>query len=105
MQKKIRFITLLAMIVFIGISSACGSSPAEPTEAPQDEEAAPSQADGKTILEERCSTCHGLGRTEQAEKTEGEWEQTVTRMVNKGAELNTDEQAILVEYLAENYGP
>jgi len=105
MQKKIRFIMLLTLIIVIGASSACGSSPAEPTEAPQGEEAAPPEVDGKTLLEERCSTCHGLDRTEQAEKTQEEWEQTVTRMVNKGAKLNADEQAILVEYLAENYGP
>ncbi len=105
MQKKIRFIMLLTLILVIGASSACGGSPAEPTKAPQGEEAASSEANGETLLEERCSTCHGLDRTEQAEKTQEEWEQTVTRMVNKGAELNTDEQAILVEYLAENYGP
>lgn len=81
-----------------------------PTEAPQEEteeqpaEPAP-EGDGAALLEERCTVCHGLDRTTSALKTREEWEQTVTRMVSKGAELNEEEQAILITYLAETYGP
>ena len=34
-----------------------------------------------------------------------EWEKTVTRMVGNGAQLTDAEKSVLVEYLAENYGP
>lgn len=57
------------------------------------------------LLRERCTTCHGLVQVEKARKTREEWDLTVSRMVGKGAKLNEDEQAALVEYLAETYGP
>jgi cytochrome c5 len=120
-----------ALVVMAGVLIACGGPeatepPAEvqptalPTEVPQEEEPAapptevpqeepptePSPAgDGAALLEERCTVCHGLDRTTSAQKTREEWEQTVVRMVGKGAELNEEEQEILIAYLAETYGP
>jgi cytochrome c5 len=120
-----------ALVVMAGVLIACGGPeatepPAEvqptalPTEVPQEEEPAapptevpqeepptePSPAgDGAALLEERCTVCHGLDRTTSARKTREEWEQTVVRMVGKGAELNEEEQEILIAYLAETYGP
>ena len=38
-----------------------------------------------------------------AHKTKAEWERSVQRMVNKGAQLSDAEFAALVEYLAANY--
>jgi cytochrome c5 len=80
---------------------------APPTEVPQEEPPTePSPAgDGAALLEERCTVCHGLDRTTSARKTREEWEQTVVRMVGKGAELNEEEQEILIAYLTETYGP
>jgi cytochrome c5 len=78
-----------------------------PTEVPQEEPSTePSPAgDGAALLEERCTVCHGLDRTTSARKTREQWEQTVVRMVSKGAELNEEEQEILIAYLTETYGP
>jgi len=67
--------------------------------------AAPPAGDGAALLEERCTVCHSLDRVTSASKTRQEWEQTVTRMVGKGARLNADEQEILISYLTETYGP
>ena len=80
---------------------------APPTEVPEEEPPTePSPAgDGAALLEERCTVCHGLDRTTSARKTRDQWEQTVVRMVGKGAELNEEEQEILIAYLAETYGP
>lgn len=79
----------------------------QPTQPPQ--ETPPSTASpagaGTTLLGERCTVCHSLDRVTSASKTRQEWEQTVTRMVGKGAKLNTDEQEILISHLAETYGP
>ncbi len=74
---------------------------------PPTEEAPPEEValDGETLLNERCAGCHALARTTSAQKTESEWDQTVTRMVNLGANLTVAEQEILVRFLAETYGP
>lgn len=61
--------------------------------------------DGETLLNQRCGSCHGLDRVTSAQKTESAWDQTVTQMVEKGATLTAEEQTILVNYLAETYGP
>jgi cytochrome c5 len=120
-----------ALVVMAGILIACGGPeatepPAEvqptalPTEVPQEEEPTapptevpqeepptePSPAgDGAALLEERCTVCHGLDRVTSAQKTREQWEQTVARMVGKGAELNEEEQDILIAYLTGTYGP
>ena len=60
--------------------------------------------DGETLLQERCTECHGLERTTSVQKTPAEWENTVTRMVNRGAELADAEKTFLVDCLAETYG-
>ena len=123
---------LVALVAAAGLSIACGGPqvtepPAEaqptappptapPTEIPQEqeptapptdvpEEEEPPTDDGMALLEERCTECHGLDRTTSARKTREEWEETVIRMVNKGAQLNEEEQAILIAYLTETYGP
>jgi mono/diheme cytochrome c family protein len=72
------------------------------TEASPTEEA-PATLEGKSLLEERCTVCHGLGGVERAKKTEEEWKTTVERMVGKGAQLNEAEQELLIQYLAETY--
>ena len=73
-----------------------------PTEAPATEEAPPTP-DGKTLLQERCTRCHDLGRVERARKTEEEWKATVERMVGKGAQLSQADQELVIRYLAETY--
>ena len=78
-----------------------------PTEAPTATEAPPTEVpatiDGKSLLQERCTVCHDLGRVERAKKTEEEWKATVERMVGKGAQLDEAEQELLIKYLAETY--
>ncbi len=61
-------------------------------------------ASGAVLLEQRCTACHGLARVESTKKDRSEWERTVVRMVNKGAQLSEEEQEILIIYLTENYG-
>ena len=73
-----------------------------PTEAPATQEVSPIP-DGKTLLQERCTRCHDLGRVERAKKTEEEWKVTVERMVGKGAQLSQAEQELVIQYLAETY--
>ncbi len=80
-------------------------TPTLPTAAPSPEvtPSARPVADGATLLRERCAVCHGLERVESARKTAEEWNQTVDRMIRRGARLTEAERAVLVEYLATHY--
>jgi hypothetical protein len=89
------------VVLTVSVVSACGGAAPEP--APAEEQ--PVSIDGETLLQERCTECHALSRTTNARKSAEEWESTVTRMVGHGANLNDEEQMVLVEYLAQTYGP
>ncbi len=73
------------------------SATAAPTAAPA--------IDAAALLQARCTDCHGLNKVTAARYTQEQWQQSVTRMVQKGARLNAEEQAALVAYLAETYKP
>ncbi|MBC7251950.1 MAG: hypothetical protein H5T62_16935 [Anaerolineae bacterium] len=72
-----------------------------PTTAP--EETPPPALDAQAMLQERCVTCHDLGRVERAKKTEEEWRATVERMITLGAQLDQEEKEFLIKYLTETY--
>lgn len=56
--------------------------------------------DGESLVQERCSQCHRLGRVERATKDQAGWETTVDRMISKRAGLlNAEEREAVVEYL------
>lgn len=59
---------------------------------------------GETLLQERCVQCHDLSRVTSVTKTAEEWRTSVTRMRDKGADLNDEEATILIEYLSTQYG-
>jgi cytochrome c5 len=95
--------TTLVVLLLASLFVACGA-PQEATSVPaQEEKPAPSTLDGKALVEERCTKCHGLGQVERAKKTEEEWKATVERMVAKGAQLSQVEQELVIQYLAEMY--
>jgi cytochrome c5 len=105
-------LTVVALIavglVLMAVLVACGSGSDEPTQAPAPETASPEQAptqDGATLLEARCSTCHSADRARQVTKTRDGWDQTVTTMIDRGAQLTEAEKVVLVDYLTETYGP
>ena len=59
--------------------------------------------EGVMLLDARCSKCHGVDKVIKKKKTPEAWEKTVSRMVQKGAELTDAEQALLIEYLSKTY--
>jgi cytochrome c5 len=92
---------IVVIVLAVSVVSACGGAAPEPAES----EEQPVAVDGETLLEERCTDCHALSRTTSAKKSAEEWEETVVRMIGHGADLNDEEQAVLIEYLAQTYGP
>ena len=99
---------IVAGLVLVALLAACGGSTEGPTQAPAPDTAVPEQApaeDGEALLEARCSSCHSADRARQVTKTRDEWDQSVSRMIDKGAQLTDAEKTVLVDYLTDTYGP
>ncbi len=105
MNRRILVVFSMVLLALLlgSLLAACGAEEETAVPAPEQEEAAPVTLDGKSLVEERCTKCHGLGQVEQAKKTEAEWKATVERMVGKGAQLSQEEQALVIQHLAEAY--
>jgi hypothetical protein len=87
---------ILSALLLGSLLAACGAG-AGP------EQADPASLDGEALVQERCATCHDLGRVESAGKTAEGWKANVERMVSKGAKLNEAEQEAVIAYLSEAY--
>lgn len=59
---------------------------------------------GYELLNSRCSRCHQTG-IKKAHTTREEWDNTVTRMMAKGAAMNPSEKATLLDFLVKYYQP
>lgn len=105
MSRRMLAVLTMTLVLLLGLLlAACGGAKDE-TAVPTTEqgEGTPVTLDAKSLLEERCTRCHDLGRVEKANKTEEEWKATVERMVGKGAQLSQAEQTLVIRYLAETY--
>ena len=62
--------------------------------------------DAKALFEKNCSRCHTIERPKSKKQTTEAWETTVMRMKSvNGCPISDDEAKIIIDYLAENYGP
>ena len=65
--------------------------------------------DGKTLLASRCVICHGLERVVPTRKTQEEWQESVERMrgymLDQRMPLSDQERDLMVNYLAQHFGP
>ncbi len=111
-KPRTLLLILLLFLVAASLAVACAGEeqapqPSAPIATPEEPPASgpPPTLGGAELLEQRCTRCHGLDLVEAASKTAEEWETTVERMRAKGAELTDEEAQILIEYLAETYGP
>ncbi|KPL04914.1 MAG: hypothetical protein AMJ73_03235 [candidate division Zixibacteria bacterium SM1_73] len=69
-------------------------------ELPVETETGKPSPDGEKLVNERCNSCHGLDRVHKARKDKAGWEETVNRMIRKGARLNEAERQAVVNYLS-----
>jgi len=95
-------VLLAAWLAMMVLLVACNSGSSQPTQAPPSATPAPA---GATLLETRCSVCHSADKPKKAKKTREQWENTVTTMIDNGAQLTDDEKKVLVDYLAKTYKP
>jgi mono/diheme cytochrome c family protein len=98
-------LSIAGWLVMIAVLAGCKSDSVQPTQVPEGAPPEMPAIDGAQLLETRCSVCHSVDRAKQAKKTHDEWDQTVTRMIGKGAQLTEEEKTVLVDYLAKTYGP
>ena len=99
-KRLLKALVAVSLVLLLStLLAACEDSSRQQDEG----QSAPTTLDGKTLVEERCTECHGLGTVTGTSKTKEEWETTVKRMVGKGADLNAEEQAAVVEHLATTY--
>lgn len=90
--------TLLALLIMLIFATACASG--TPTTSP----ASTTALDGATLIQERCSVCHPLSHVEGTKHTAADWKLIVGMMVRRGAQLTPDEETVVVNYLATNFG-
>jgi len=60
---------------------------------------------GKDLVEDRCSTCHGLDLLLAEHDSKQRWSGIVNEMVSRGATGTPEEIQTIVDYLAANFGP
>jgi len=60
---------------------------------------------GEKILNASCMGCHDLQPVQTSAKSKDEWNDTVQNMLQKGADVSDADLPVLVDYLAEAYGP
>jgi hypothetical protein len=89
--------------VFAGIFTACAVASAQTQDRPIELATAP----GRDAVEKYCGICHSLDylTTNSPILDRQGWTSEVDKMINAfGAPINPYEKAIIIDYLANNYG-
>jgi cytochrome c5 len=60
---------------------------------------------GKTILQNSCTACHGLDDVVSSHMDKNGWTSLVESMISNGAQLDDKDKPVLVDYLVKNFGP
>src|SRR3984885_4084006 len=63
------------------------------------------EGEGKDLVEDRCSSCHGLDLLLAEHDSKQRWSGIVNDMVSRGASGTAEEIQTIVDYLAANFGP
>ena len=63
------------------------------------------EGSAKTLVTERCLLCHGAALIVQQRKDAAAWGRTVTQMRTWGSQIQDEDQAAVVAYLAGHFGP
>ena len=95
-KHTIPFISFMLIILLMGVllASCSGSASTSPRGG---------SSGGQALMQSRCTVCHSLTRITSAHMTADQWKTTVDQMINRGAQLNPQEEQTLITYLAQNY--
>jgi cytochrome c5 len=62
------------------------------------------EGEGKKVLQTACTACHGLEGTVRLKLDKAGWEGLVSSMVSNGAQVDTKDFPVLIDYLEKNFG-
>ena len=90
----IQNLSRLALVLAAGVVciAAAGEHSSSPPPGP-----------GLDLINERCASCHTTAQVLSVRKTPEAWTATVRLMVDRGAELNADEEKVMIDYLIANF--
>jgi cytochrome c5 len=60
--------------------------------------------DGKKVLQAACTACHGLDGVVRLHLDKAGWEGLVASMVSNGAQVDSKDMPVLIDYLVKNFG-
>jgi cytochrome c5 len=63
------------------------------------------EGDGKKILQNSCTACHGLDDVVNSHMDKKGWETLIESMISNGAQVDDKDMPVLVAYLVKNFGP
>jgi len=61
--------------------------------------------DGKAIINNACTTCHGVDLITAKSASREDWASTLDRMKTYGASLDAKQNTTVLDYLVKNFGP
>lgn len=96
-MKKSFFLGFAIIVILMALVSACSEATTSPTTsapAPNDEM--------KTLITERCSTCHSVDIVFTANFSQNEWSSLIDLMIERGAIVTMDEKAMMIDWLVAN---
>lgn len=113
-MKRMILLTI-SFAAALALVTACTQAAPMPTEAPPiieettEEPALETETEPRDITEEvdeveeliveRCSACHSVDRVFSADKTEEQWDATIDRMIDLGAEVSDEEKDLMIDWL------
>lgn len=59
----------------------------------------------RTLFLEACTACHTLDRVRVQHLNKDEWRHLIAGMLSEGVPLTDEETSLLVDYLAQYFGP
>ena len=59
----------------------------------------------RTLFVDACTACHTLERVRKQRLNREEWRHVIAGMLAEGVPLTEEEETLLVDYLAANFGP
>jgi len=97
---------ILIAFAVAGLSATCGLGLAQaqpqPATPPAPDAGAPADP-ALALVKDRCTMCHDTDIIAATPRTATGWGDLVASMVRRGAQLNDDEKAQVVAYLAKTY--
>jgi mono/diheme cytochrome c family protein len=93
------------MAAAIALSAWGGAQAQSPAPPAPTSGAAPAAADGKALVDDTCTGCHGLSVISAKGRTPADWSDVVDRMAGYGMTATDPQLAQIKAYLAKTYPP